>query len=142
MITFEETAVIGKEHLDAGGHANWIMQQTLAQDFHYRCRRELGFGLETLLSQRLFFVMRQIEAKYYMELFEGDNITLHLTIKIIRHTQLSFEFAIRAKGKLATEVNWLMPLISLNRPNGKARPVRLPKFIVDVIEKTPEPQPA
>lgn len=134
MVTFEDVLTIKLEHLDEGGHANWVAQQKLAEIFHYECREKLGFGLMTLKSKDLFFVMGRVTAHYHKELFEGDKVILRLQIEVCGHTQLSYHFQIRIHDSVATEIFWSMPLISLVRPNGKAKVIRLPKFIIETIE--------
>ena len=151
---------VKRKHTDGGGHANWRAQEEWFEDFHYKCRNELGFGLKKLKSMSLYFVMSEVTSKFYIELYKGDEVTLHLTVNQYSPTRLIYTGVIyTANREKAMEMTWYMPLVpktwksifscmiswitslfskeqvvKVIRVTKKVRPVKLPPFIVEAIE--------
>jgi acyl-CoA thioesterase FadM len=141
LVFFEREIRIETKHLDEGGHASCLQQQTLAQEFHYECRELLGFGLKTLSDMGLFFVVRKTATRYRKQLFLNDLVTLRLEISLFGRTQLFFRFEIRRLGDLATEISWWMPLVQLGNRKVEDGPMILSESIPTLEEKIQEPHP-
>jgi acyl-CoA thioesterase FadM len=141
MVNFERKVFIQPQHLDAGGHANSIEQQKIAEAFQYECQEKLGFGMEALKSQGLFFVLVKTDVAYKKGLFNGDEITLRASVNITGHTQLLYTFQFLINGCLSTEIYRHMVLQTLPRRDQKPKMVRLPPSIIEAVGNDQKPHP-
>ena len=101
-------------HLDQGCHANWLIQLAIAQMLHHEFRNKLGFGLKYMKEKHdLFLLMKEVlSAKYMIQLRRGDVIDVELSGWIVTKVSLEFRCIFKRAGKVATIMNWKMPLVS------------------------------
>lgn len=141
MTTYSVQVRIGVEHLDKGDHANWLAQLAIAQKVHHSLRDQLGFGLEEMKeTHKLFLVMGNVKNVFYRkQLREGDVIDVQITVWISSRTTLEFHCLFYKDGKVATEMNWVMPLVSVETE----RPCKIPEWMVNIIgTEKPEINPS
>ena len=131
MKTFSTQVRVGAEHIDRGNHANWRAQLAIVEDVHFSLRQELGLGLEQLRENcDLFLMMYNVKDIFYRkELRLGDMIDVEIVMWISGRTCLEFRCLFKKDREIATEMSWVMPLVSVN--NG--RPHKIPQWMIDAI---------
>ncbi|MDQ5911912.1 MAG: hypothetical protein QG568_125 [Patescibacteria group bacterium] len=119
------------KHLDKGDHANWLAQLAMAQEVHLAFRNQLGIGLEVMKEKyKLFFVMQNVKDVFYRsQLRLGDVLDVRLTMWISRPTSLEFHCIFYKEDKIATEMSWVMPLVSVETQ----RLCRIPQWMINII---------
>lgn len=131
MKTYSAQIRVEAMHLDKGDHANWLAQLAMAQEVHFSFRNQLGIGLEEMKEKyKLFFVMQNVKDVFYRkQLRLGDVVDVQLTMWISRPTSLEFRCIFYKEGKIATEMSWVMPLVSVETE----RLCRIPQWMIDII---------
>ena len=131
MKTYSTTITVEAEHLDKGDHANWRSQLGIAEDVHHAFRDQIGIGLERLKEQhRLFLVMRHVRDVFYrQQLRLGDVITVTMTLWIASRTAVEFHCLFHKEERVATEMSWVMPLVS----STSERPTKIPDWMIEII---------
>ncbi len=131
MKTYSTQIRVEAEHLDKGDHANWLAQLAMAQEVHFAFRNQLGLGLEEMKDKhRLFLVMANVkDVSYRRQLRLGDILDVRITMWISRLTSLEFHCLFYKDEKVATEMSWVMPLVSVETE----RLCKIPQWMIDVI---------
>lgn len=131
MKTYSTQLRVEAEHIDKGDHANWLAQLAIAQEVHFAFRNQLGIGLEELKEKhKLFLVMANVkDVSYRKQLQLGDMLDIHITMWISRLTSLEFRCFFYKDGKIATEMSWVMPLVSVETE----RLCKIPSWMTEVI---------
>ncbi len=129
MKTYSTQFRVEEAHLDKGNHMNWLAQLAIAQELHFQFREELGLGLEELQTKHnLFLVMGVVkDVTYRRQLRCGDIVDVEMTMSILSLTRLEFHCTFRIHGQTATEMSWVMPLVSGERP------AKIPMWMTTII---------
>jgi acyl-CoA thioesterase FadM len=135
MQTYSTQRTVRKEHLDEGEHANWLQQLAIAQDVQYEFRKKLGFELDFLKNEhKMFFVMGKLkDVSWRRQLRLGDVIDIEMTVWVASRSSLEYKCVYRIDGQIATEMHWVMPLISMERN----KPVGIPEWIKEIVGPAP-----
>jgi acyl-CoA thioesterase FadM len=122
---------VSAEHVDAGNHLNWLAQLRIVQEVHFELRDELGLGLDLLKSRHgLFLVMGRIhEVAYQRQLRFNDLIDVRVTIWPSRPTCFELTAEIVSEGRLASSMNWTMPLVTM----ATGRLSRIPVWMIEAV---------
>ncbi|MES3005644.1 MAG: thioesterase family protein [Patescibacteria group bacterium] len=139
MKTYSTQIRVEAEHLDKGDHANWLAQLAIAQEVHFAFRNQLGLGLDEMKEKyNLFLVMANVKDVFYRrQLRLGDVLDVNITMWISRLTSLEFHCLFYKDGKVATEMSWVMPLVSVETE----RLCKIPQWMIEVIG-TEKPEPS
>ena len=131
MRTYSTQRTVAAEHIDKGDHANWIAQLAIAQEVHFDFRDTLGLGLDALKNEyKLFLVMGSVkDVSYRKQLRLGDVLDIEIRVWIPRQTCLEFSCVFKSHGKIATEMSWVMPLVSME----SERLCKIPQWMTDII---------
>ncbi|TAK58150.1 hypothetical protein EPO17_00245 [Patescibacteria group bacterium] len=131
MKTYSTQFRVEAEHLDSGNHANWLIQFKVAQNVHFAFRELLDIGLERLKEKHeLFLVMRTVkDVTFHRQLRLDDLVGIHMTMWVSSRTTLEFRCCFYTGEKLATEMSWIMPLVSTKT----GRPCKIPSWMIDTI---------
>ncbi len=104
---------------------NWIAQLELAKRIHDEMRLKHGWSLRELESLSLALPMAEVHLYYKIQLKLGDRAQSRLIVWL-RPAGLEFHCVFCKGGRIATEMRWTMPLVSL--VNGKI--VRIPDWLM------------
>lgn len=140
MKTYSTQFRVEAEHLDKGDHVNWLVQLKVAQNAHFAFRELLDLGLEILKEKHgLFLIMRAVKnVTFHRQLRLDDLVDVHVTMWISSLTTIEFQCFFYQKGALATEMSWVMPLISVKT----RRLCKIPPWMIATIgNKKPETPP-
>ncbi len=131
MKTYSTQVRVEAVHLDKGNHANWLAQLAMAQEVHFSLRDKLGLGLEEMKEKhKLFLVMANVKDVFYRKQLRKDDILdVQITVWISSRTSLEFHCLFYKDGKVATEMRWIMPLVSVETE----RLCKIPQWMIDVI---------
>lgn len=131
MKTYSTLWQVEAKHIDKGDHANWIAQLTIAQEAHCTFRDQLGIGVDFLKETHgIFFVMANVkDVSYRRQLRLGDTFDVAMTMWISRTTSLEFHCLFYKDEKVATEMSWVMPLVSMETE----RPCKIPQWMIEII---------
>lgn len=130
MKTYSTQIRVEATHLDKGDHANWLVQLAIAQEVHLTFRDQLGLGLEYMKeTHKLFLVMGTAQQSYRIQLRERDVFEVNMTMWVSSRTTLGFHCLFRKDERVATEMSWVMPLVSAETE----RLCKIPQWMIDII---------
>lgn len=130
MIQFQTQRVVGSEHIDAGNHANWRAQLSIAESVHFELRNKHGFDLEQLRAHGLFLVISSVKkVDYFRPLKLGDVIDTDVMLYVCSKCCINVEIRFYREKEPVTRFIWVMAMTS----DATGKPRRIPNWLIDTI---------
>ncbi len=133
---------------DAGGVVYYAQYLRMFEQTRTLYLEDCGISLTELADQNCLFVCRRAEVDYISSAKLGDQLDIETRISGLGKTHVTFSYTITCPmrnnqdGDPTLIAKGITKLVSIREKEGNARPIRIPKTVLNALSANKSPLPA